>query len=110
MREQRTIGATLDWASILLYFAMVTIGWLNIYAAVYDAEAQKSIFDLSLNSGKQLVWIFSGLLLILIILVIDFRSFDTLAYIIYGGAILLLIGVLLFGKEIAGSKSCALLK
>jgi len=84
---------------------MVTIGWLNIYAAVYDVETQKSIFDVSLNSGKQLIWIFSALVIILVILVVDFRSFDTLAYIIYGVSVLLLAGVLVFGREIAGSKS-----
>ena len=105
MREQGNIRTTLDWASILLYFAMVTIGWLNIYAAVYDVETQKSIFDVSLNSGKQLIWIFSALVIILVILVVDFRSFDTLAYIIYGVSVLLLAGVLVFGREIAGSKS-----
>lgn len=105
MRDQRNIGGTLDWLSILLYFSMVIIGWLNIYAAVYDVEAQKSIFDLSLNSGKQLVWIFSACILIIVILLIDFRTFDTLAYIIFGASVLMLVGVLIFGKEIAGSKS-----
>ena len=68
-------------------------------------ETQKSIFDVSLNSGKQLIWIFSALVIILVILVVDFRSFDTLAYIIYGVSVLLLAGVLVFGREIAGSKS-----
>ncbi len=60
---------------------------------------------MSQNSGKQLVWIFSGLLLVLSISVIDFRFFDAFAWIIYGAVILLLVGVLIFGREIAGSKS-----
>jgi rod shape determining protein RodA len=37
--------------------------------------------------------------------VVDFKFFDSFGYIIYGIAIVLLIGVLGFGKEIAGSKS-----
>ena len=78
---------------------------MNIYAAVYDAELDQSIFDLSLNSGKQLLWIGTAILLLSFILLIDTRFFETFAYFIYGGIILLLIGVLLFGKVVAGSKS-----
>ncbi len=105
MREQRNIGATLDWPTMLLYFLMVLLGWLNIYAAVYDAELHQSIFDVSQNSGKQLIWIFSAFFLIVVILVIDFRFYDSFALLIYGGVLLLLVAVLIFGKEIAGSRS-----
>lgn len=38
--------ANIDWVSILLYLLLVLIGWLNIYAAVYD-ENHSSIFDIS---------------------------------------------------------------
>ena len=48
--------ANIDWVSILLYLLLVLIGWLNIYAAVYD-ENHSSIFDISQKYGKQLIWI-----------------------------------------------------
>jgi rod shape determining protein RodA len=48
--------ANIDWVSILLYLLLVLIGWLNIYAAVYD-ENHSSIFDISQKYGKQLIWL-----------------------------------------------------
>lgn len=98
-------GSDVDWLTVLFYFLLVTWGWLNIYAAVYDPEAVTSIFDLSINSGKQLLWIGTAVLLLSFILLIDYRFYESFAYIIYGGIVLVLIGVLLFGKVVAGSKS-----
>lgn len=80
------------------------MGWLNIYAATYNEEHQ-SIFDFSQSYGKQLVWIGTALLLGLIILMLEARFFDTFSYVIYFVGILLLIAVLIFGKEIKGAKS-----
>jgi rod shape determining protein RodA len=80
-------------------------GWFNIFAAVYDEQANQSIFDFSLNSGKQLRWIFIVIGLIIVIMVIDFKFYTTFSYVIYGFLILLLIFVLLFARDIAGSRS-----
>lgn len=94
----------MDWITILLYFLLVLIGWVNIYAAVYD-EQHRSILDMSQNYGRQLIWIITSVALALVILIIDAKFFSTFAYIIYFLIILLLVGVLLGGREIAGSKS-----
>jgi rod shape determining protein RodA len=95
----------IDWTIVVVYFVLVTLGWLNIFAAVYDEEAQMSIFDLTLNSGKQLLWIGTSILIIVAIMTIDFRFYDSFAYIIYGIVLLLLVVVLLFGREVSGSTS-----
>ncbi len=87
-----------------MYFLLVLIGWVNIYAAVYNQEHQ-NIFDFSQNFGKQLIWIGTSVLLALVILIIDAKFFSAFSYVIYLLVIAMLIGVLLFGKEIAGSKS-----
>lgn len=105
LRRQDNIWNNIDWLTILLFALLVLLGWLNIYAAVYDDEAKQSIFDFSLNSGKQLLWITGSIVLIFTILLMDFKFFDSFAYIIYGGIILLLVGVLVFGTVVAGSKS-----
>ena len=60
----------IDWFTVFLYMGMVLIGWLNIFAAVYDPQSQLSIFDLSTNSGKQLLWIGTTIILITAIMVI----------------------------------------
>ena len=105
MRQEGTIVNNLDWLVISAYFTLVLMGWLNIYAAVYDEEVQKSIFNLSLNSGKQLIWIGTSVLIIIVILTVDFRFYDSFAYIIYGIIIFLLIFVLFAGTKVAGSTS-----
>jgi rod shape determining protein RodA len=84
-------------------------GWLNIYAAVYDEETVGqgflNIFNFSLNSGKQFIWILSSILIIIVIMTVDFRFYDSFAFVIYGIVLFLLIFVLFFGTEVAGSRS-----
>lgn len=105
MREGDKIISRIDWILVLLYAALVLIGLFNIYAAVYDEEAQRSLLDLGLNSGKQFLWMGLGLLIIIVILSVDFRFYNSFAYAIYIGVMLLLVLVLIFGREVAGSKS-----
>lgn len=81
------------------------MGWLNIFAAVYDESVSPSIFDMSLNSGRQLVFILTSLILIIAIMTVDFKFFDTFGFFIFGGIVFLLVFVLLFGREVAGSRS-----
>jgi rod shape determining protein RodA len=84
---------------------IVILGWLNIFAAVYDESLNQNIFDLSLNSGKQLIWIASSVVLIALIMSLDYKFYDTFGFVLFGGIMLLLVFVLLFGREVAGSKS-----
>ena len=105
MRQEGSILNKIDWVVVIIYFILVFLGWLNIYAAVYDEEAHKSIFHLSLNSGKQFLWIITSILIIIVIMTIDFRFYDSFAYIIYGFIIFLLLLVLVAGTEVAGSTS-----
>ncbi|RAJ95609.1 rod shape determining protein RodA [Larkinella arboricola] len=89
----------------MLYMACVLMGWLNVYAAVYSPETQTGLFDLSTNAGKQLMWIGTTALLIIAILVINYRFWDTFAFVIYGITILSLLLVLVAGTNINGSRS-----
>ena len=104
MRQRSNIFQNIDWITILIFLLLLLIGWINIYAAVYNDE-HKSLFDLSQNYGKQMIWIISSLLLALIILIIDAKFFSTFSFVIYGAVLLSLLLVVLVGKEIAGSKS-----
>lgn len=89
---------------VFIYLALVFMGWVNIYAAVYNEEHQ-SILDLSQNYGKQLIWIISSVFLAIVILIIDGKFYAAFSYLIYGVTIGLLILVLLFGQEVAGAKA-----
>lgn len=103
-RSRSNITQTLDWPVVLIYLAMIFFGWVNIYAAVYNAD-HHSIFDLTQSYGKQLIWIGSSILIALIILLFDAKFFSVFAYLIYWLTLLSLVVVLFFGKEISGSKS-----
>jgi rod shape determining protein RodA len=80
------------------------MGWVSIYAAVYNEE-HGSIFDLSQSYGKQMLWIVTSLIIGFLVILTDAKFFNAFAYPIYIGTILLLVVVLFFGTEIAGSKS-----
>jgi len=104
LRERNNIFNTIDWPLTILYLVLVLMGWLNIYAAVYN-EDFNSIFDITQSYGKQLIWIITSLFLGLLILLTDSRFFSTFAYLIYGFLIFLLLVVLAVGTEVSGSKS-----
>jgi rod shape determining protein RodA len=104
MRERRGIFEHIDWWLVILFLLLVGIGWINIYAAVYD-ENHRSIVDMAAKYGKQMVWILASLFLAMIVLLIDGKFFSQFSYLIYGLCILLLVAVIFTGKEISGSKS-----
>jgi len=104
-KRQNSTSSQFDLLAVSLYFILVLLGWLNIYAAVYDEDAATSIFNFSINSGRQLVWIGTSLVIILLISTIDFRFYDSFGYLIFGVFIVMLISVLIFGAEVKGSKS-----
>lgn len=104
MRQQRSIFDGIDWVMVLLYLVLVFMGWLNIYAAVFNEEAQ-SIFDTTQRYGKQLIFIGLSVFVALVILLIDGKFYRTFAVPIYALNMLLLIVVLLTAKEVAGARS-----
>jgi rod shape determining protein RodA len=95
----------IDWVAVSIFGLLVLGGWLNIYAADFDIDTDTGIFSLEASSGRQLMWIFSSLVLIVLIMLLDYKLFPTLGYLIYGLLLIILIGVLIFGGEVAGSKS-----
>lgn len=103
-RNSEAVFQNIDWLMVVLYLVLVAMGWLNIYAAVYNDEHQ-SILDTSQSYGMQLVWILTSLFLALAILIVDGGFFPTFAYILYGAFMLLLVAVLFAGVDVRGSKS-----
>lgn len=104
MVRRNNIFANLDWISILLWLVMLTFGWMNIYSANI-MEADSGIFDLSQRFGKQMLWIGASILLAVLLLVLDAKFYIYFSYFLYAALIVVLMGVLVFGKEINGAKS-----
>jgi rod shape determining protein RodA len=105
LRREDDISVKLDWTTILLFVALVTLGWLNIFAAIYDETADQTIWDLSLSSGRQLMFIAAAAVIVIMIIIIDMRFYETFAYLFYGLILVLLFLVPLIGKEVGGNKA-----
>lgn len=88
----------------MLYLTLVTMGWFSIFTAS-AGEDVSTFFDMGTRYGKQLLWIIMAISLAIIVTIIDAKLFSTLAYVIFFGMMGVLIGVLLFGDTVAGSKS-----
>ena len=93
-----------DWLTIGLFLALVFFGWINIYGASYTFD-QTSIFDFSNRAGKQFTWILGSLALGVVFLLIDYKTYDVLAYIVYGAMLLLLLATPFLAHDIKGSMS-----
>jgi rod shape determining protein RodA len=104
MRKQSSIFQNIDWLTVGIYLLLVLFGWVNIYSAVYN-EDHKSILDISQSYGRQMIWIVTSLVLAIIILVIDGKFYETFAWPIFLFVIVLLVAVLVLGREVSGSKS-----
>jgi rod shape determining protein RodA len=104
VKRTENIWTRIDKITVLLFLVMIVMGWLNIYAAVYNEDHTK-ILDLSQRYGKQFIWIAATIVLAIFIVIIDNRFYFFFGYFIYGGGLLLLFFVLLLGKEINGAKS-----
>ncbi len=104
MNNQRSLFFNVDWFIILTYLILCIIGWFNIHAAVYDPE-NPSIIDLDTNYGKQLIFIISAVIIGFAILLLDSKFFNTFSPVFYGLTLILLILVLIIGRNVGGNQA-----
>ncbi len=93
-----------DWPIILIYIILCSVGLLNIFSVQYDPDKNEG-FSLATEYGKQLIFILSALVLGLSILLIDGKFFSVFAPIVYGVTILLLLVVLVVGRNVGGNQA-----
>lgn len=105
MRRDSDISGSIDWTTVMLYMGLVTFGWLNILAAIYDEGAKQALFALSTNSGRQLLFIGAAIVIAFAITIIDLRFYETFAYVFYGIILFALLLVPIIGKEVGGNKA-----
>jgi len=104
MINQRSLFFNVDWPLIMIYLALCVIGWFNIHAAVYD-PLYPGIMDMSTNYGKQFMFIISAVILGAVILLLDPKFFSTFSPVFYGITLLLLIAVLVVGRNVGGNQA-----
>ena len=91
----------LDWLSVLLYTFIISIGWAMIYSASLETT-NPDILNFSKPYGRQILWIGFSIFLIVLVLSLDTKFLIRFSSIIYVLSILLLAGLFVFGKSIAG--------
>lgn len=104
MKLNRTTSFQLDWFAVIVFIALVVFGYFNILSASVVGEFT-SYLDISKPYGKQLFFILSSGVLIILILSVDAKFYERFASIIYLGSILSLVGLFIFGKKINGAIS-----
>ncbi len=100
----RNIFFNVDRVSLYIFLALCLIGWINIYAAVYDPE-KANAFDLGTNYGKQLIFIITACLLGTFILLLDVKIFSTFSPLFYLVSLFLLMLVLVIGRNVGGNQA-----
>lgn len=88
----------IDFVTLSLVLALSGLGVMSVYSATYDAGAS-GFFN------RQLLWGGIGLLLMISLALMQFRTLQLLSMPLYGLSLLLLVAVLVAGKTVAGTKS-----
>ena len=106
MTEQGSKGIflSIDWVTIMLYVILIMWGWFSVCGACYDFN-NPDLFAWETNSGKQIVWGGTSLVLATVLMLIEKRFYDTAAYVIYGSMILLLAITIVIAPDTKGSRS-----
>jgi rod shape determining protein RodA len=103
--KNQSVSSNLDWISVIIYIILVIMGWLNIYSSSLSTTAEDaSLFDFSQIYGKQMLFIIFTIPLIFIVLSVEGKFYEKYSSIIFGVALVLLAGLFIFGKTIAGQR------
>ena len=102
--KQPSVLRSIDWWTILIYLALLTLGWMSVCGASYT-YGETDILSLDSRSGMQIVWIGTSIVLGLVILLLDDRFYDTFAYVIFGVMLILLFATIFNTHTIKGSRS-----
>jgi rod shape determining protein RodA len=103
MMRYRQRNSKIDWWIVLLYFALVGFGWLNIYSA--SMSDTQNIWDLTQIYSKQLIWILLSVVLIIFILAVEAKFYERFSSLIYLFALAALVGLYVFGQTVNGATS-----
>ena len=95
----RRLIQNFDWLLLLLTFAIMTVGLATLYSALFSGgEVHGTVIK------RQLYWLGTGALVMILTFSIDYQWFERFAYPAYVIGLLMLLAVLFFGKTVSGSK------
>lgn len=94
----------LDWGAVVIFFVLMALGWLNIYAAVYD-EGAATGFTVASKYGSQLIWMCVCVAAAMVIMLVDEIYYHIMAYPLYFIMLLVLVATLFVGTTVNGAQS-----
>lgn len=103
-QQQRGFFFNVDWAIVFIYLALCTIGLLNIHSAMFDPK-YPTFLDFNTDYGKQLLYVIVGIITGIFILLIEGRVFSALSPVFYGVTVVLLVIVLVVGRNVGGNQA-----
>lgn len=100
MMDRRLIE-NFDWSIILVLLGIITIGLLSLYSALYTQIQAHPTHNLFL---RQLMWLVVGFCIMFGVMLVDYQRLKQWSNGIYLGTVLMLLAVLVIGKEANGAK------
>jgi len=97
----RRLIKNFDWGLVTLIFLIGTIGLGILYSALTAGNETIAVHVLF---KKQMIWMGAGFIVMIVILMIDFRDLDKINLFIYAICVGLLISVIIFGHLGGGSR------
>ncbi len=94
--KNQSLGNSIDWMVVLLYFVLVLLGWMTIYSVTVPPD-QEYTFEWGQYYSKQLMFMIIAVPIILIILFVDTKVFERFSLVFYIIGIFLLLGLFAFG-------------
>lgn len=104
MREKKSIMQNVDQLTLGLYFALLVIGLLTVFAVSYDEDTSR-FFNFSQTHGKQMVWMFISLIIGFSILTFDSAFFTKFAGVFYVITLIILAITYVVADDINGARS-----
>lgn len=97
MMLDRRLIKNYDWFLLAMTLFISIIGLVNLYSASYQIDL--------IGFKKQIAWVILGAVCMISLSFLDYKTVERYTRYIYIVSILLLLLVLIFGKEVSGSKS-----
>lgn len=103
--KNQSVSSNLDWISVIIYILLVILGWLNIYSSSLSTTVDDAyLFDFTQIYGKQMLFVLFTIPLIFVVLSVDGKFYEKYSSIIFGISLVLLAGLFVAGKTIAGQR------
>ena len=96
---------SIDLLTVSMFFGLILIGLFMVYSVSSPEGGIPMSQLMDSQAGKQIIWFGISSLLFFTIMLIDHRVWDTFSYVVYGISLVLLVLVLIVGKEINGAKA-----